>query len=87
MGGDYNRKKKDSGGSVECIVLSPPYENSVNSTKSGIDFSKASLDYEGRKWHKERIESHKKKHDNYAYGQTDGQIGSLKGGESIIDES
>jgi len=65
-------------GKIDSIVTSPPYEDSVNSEKHGIDFSKAKKDYPGRVMHEARIKDVSERHARMSYGKEDGQIGALK---------
>ena len=79
--GDSRQLSKLIQEQIQGIISSPPYADSVNSAKSGFDFTKAKLDYKGRMWHKDRVDYTKKKHDDFAYGKTKGQIGALKDGD------
>ena len=60
------------GGSVDGLVTSPPYEDSVNSGKSGIDFYKVKDGErrDGKPWGMAARD--------FTYGKKDGQIGALK---------
>lgn len=64
--------------SVDAVISSPPYADSINSDSHGIDFSKAKADYPGRIQTAGRVARHKKGADDMRYGDTPGQIGSLK---------
>jgi 16S rRNA G966 N2-methylase RsmD len=65
---------------LEAIVTSPPYADSINSSKSGIDWTKAKRPerwLHGENRHAVQASAdHKMK-----YGQTEGQIGALKSGD------
>lgn len=65
---------------VNGIVTSPPFEDSMSSDISGIDFVKAKKDYPGRVWHEERVKQHKVRMDAQSYGGANGQIGQERGG-------
>ena len=62
----------------DLSATSPPYADSVNSEKSGIDFSKGQLDYPGRKLHESRITMQKRHHNDRNYGQEPGQLGAME---------
>lgn len=64
--------------SVDAMIGSPPYADSVNSDGHGIDFSKARADYPGRVNSPARNKAHSDAANNMRYGDTPGQIGALK---------
>ena len=66
---------------ADLVCSSPPYEGSMNSEKHGIDWAKAKKDYPGRVMHEERIANQQKHHDGRKYGDTKGQLGSMKEGD------
>lgn len=68
---------------VEAIVTSPPYADSVNAQKHGIDWSKVDRTNPNTGNRKRGADT---KHgqtltDQLSYGKTEGQIGALKSGE------
>jgi hypothetical protein len=63
----------------EASVSSPPFENSMDSEKNGIDWEKTKKDYPGRVMHKERIALAEKHHTERRYGNEDGQLGIESG--------
>jgi len=60
-------------GSIEAVVSSPPYADSLRAQKDGIDWEKAKQNGELGKNHGKGVSCHAE------YGQTPGQIGQLKG--------
>lgn len=65
------------GQSIQLVISSPPYENSINSGKSGFDWEKANeAKADGRP--RKSLKSPARDHE-YRYGKTTGQIGSMKG--------
>jgi DNA modification methylase len=70
----------------DAIITSPPYADSINSERHGIDFNKAKKDYPGRVQHKERVDAMAKRHEEMNYGKTEAQIGALhdKGIDGIL---
>jgi hypothetical protein len=67
-------------GSIDGAVLSPPYADSINNDRHGIDYSKSKPDYPGRQMTEERAASHEQKFEEQSYGSTAGQIGALQPG-------
>lgn len=69
-----------------AVVSSPPYIDSLNSEKNGIDWSKVKKDYPGREMHEGRVEMMEQHHNERRYGVTDGQLGALPPGtiEAVI---
>jgi hypothetical protein len=64
-----------------AAISSPPYAESLNSERNGIDWKKTKKDYPGRVMHEARIELAEKHHNERRYGQTSGQLGGMKEGE------
>jgi hypothetical protein len=65
-------------GSVDVVLTSPAYADSINSQSHGIDFSKSKPDYPGRVNHPARNKAHSDAAENMRYGSTPGQIGRLR---------
>lgn len=70
------------------LSLSSPHKaDSINSGGNGIDWSKVHLDYPTRRVHDKRIAHNDKRHSGYKYGETAGQLGSMKSDPESFDAS
>lgn len=65
---------------AEVCVSSPPYADSINSEKSGIDWSKADPKW-GSQVSPVRLKSRLAHHNQRNYGHTNGQLGSMREGD------
>jgi len=72
-----NMKGTEDG--FSAAISSPPYEDSINSEKNGIDWTKVKKDYPGRMMHEKRIEMSNNNHNERRYGVTEGQLGADSG--------
>ena len=71
-------------GDVDVLIgaiTSPPYADSMNQDRNGIDWTKIKPDYPGRVEHEERIAMHERHHNDRKYGDGDGQIGAMYDGD------
>lgn len=67
---------------VAGVITSPPYAETMNHSRSGIDWQK-SPDIQRRGAPKSRIDYVTERHDEQNYGKEDGQIGALKEGAGV----
>lgn len=66
--------------SMDGLLSSPAYINSLNSENHGIDFTKVKKDYPGRQQHADRVAMQNSHHNERRYGNTPGQMGGLPEG-------
>lgn len=68
-------------GDFDAAVSSPPYAESMDSERNGIDWTKVKKDYPGRVMHEDRIAMSERHHTERRYGDTNGQLRAMPSGD------
>jgi len=75
--GDSRKLAQILHGHAQAAVSSPPYINSLDSEKNGIEWEKVKKDYPGRVIHAERVAMQERHHNARKYGEAEGQLGRM----------
>jgi len=71
-------------GDFGLAVSSPPYIDSMEVDRNGIDWDKIKPDYPGRIQHEHRKAANDRRHRDLRYGSSGGQLGAMREGDHSI---